>query len=217
MIDAHRLECLKGAHSLVVAALDRAAIERSRVAELKLKQRQDDGERDHLRLVEERDAAVRLLDGEDAAPRKTRRVNRLARLNAEAPALAAAIVQQEARVADAEGAVEAPRQPFVAATLAIVEDLQQAAVAEAREKLSELLPVAARLIAADQLRLALIGERFPMPRDRIPPFRGLSLVRAFVEAIPERLLPPALAETRLLDAAREISSDIIKQVKGDAQ
>jgi hypothetical protein len=79
--------------------------------------------------------------------------------------------------------------------------------------LAGLAPHFARLIAADQIRAATIGERFPMPPGAAPPFSGLAVIRAFIKEIPARLRPAELSEHQLFAAAHEISADIIQAIK----
>lgn len=204
----------RDAHMAWQAKLETARRERAKLAELELQQRNSEEERHSLRAQEDRDAAIRLIDGEDAAPKKPRRASKLARLDDDAAAVAAAIQIQKRRVADAELEAGKPYAPFVGSVLELMADVQGDALTEARSALSNLAPIFARLVAADQIRAATIGERFALPKGAEAPFSGLTTVRTFSKAIPDRLRPPELAELSLFGAAHLISSPIITEIKG---
>lgn len=214
MIAPALLEGARSAHADVVAAQTHARAERDKLTELKSTQQRDQVERDRLRAEKEEDDALRLIDGENAVPKRTRRDNRLAKLDEDAAAKSAAIRIQEKRVEQAEAAAALPQAPFISAILNIATAIQGNGVANVRAALGSLAPTFARLVAGDQLRGALLGDRHPVPAGAAPPFSGLTVMRNTVNAIPERLRPPELTEQRLLEAAREISADIINQIKG---
>jgi hypothetical protein len=96
----------------LTAADAAAAAERDNLAELRIKQQRDQAERERLRAAKEDDDAIRLIDGDDAVPRKPRRDGKLAKLDREAPAHAAAIRLQESRVQEAEAAAARLQIPF---------------------------------------------------------------------------------------------------------
>lgn len=214
MIAPDLIESARGAQAAVRDAQAAVRGERDKLAEMKISQQRDQVERERLRSEKEHDDAVRLIDGESAVPKRTRRDNRLARLDEEAAAKSAAIRIQQNRVTEAEAAAALPETPFVAAVLDIAAAVQGDGVDAVRTALATLAPTFARLIAGDQLRGSLLGDRHAVPSGAAPPFSGLTVLRNTVNAIPERLRPPELTEQRLLEAAREISSDIILQIKG---
>lgn len=180
-------------------------------------QRQATIERQELQAKINEAATLHLLDSDTAAPPDKAWVDRLAELNEAIPVRAAAIEKQEQRVSEAIAIESLPNLPLIEATLDIVAEIQGDGASEAAAKLAELAPIAAKIIAADQVRSALIGDRFAMPRGYAPPFRGLALIQALSEALPERLRPAELEQALLLDAAREISLPIIRYVTGDPQ
>jgi hypothetical protein len=189
------------------------AAERGKLAELKIKQQRDQAERERHRAEKDDEDAIRLIDGENAIPRKPRRDGKLAKLDREAAAHTAAIRLQESRVQEAESAAARSQIPFIAAILDLSAEVQGDALDSARAALAGLAPHFARLIAADQIRAATIGESFPMPPGATPPFSGLAVIRAFIKEIPARLRTAELAEQALFAAAREISVEIIRTIK----
>jgi hypothetical protein len=213
MMETAAIERARQAAAQLATAQTAATTARSKAAELKSEDRRNQAERERLRAEKEADDALRLLDGEDAVPRKPRRDGRLAKLDAEAAAHAAALRLQERRVAEAEAAASAPHLTFVREVLELISGQQSEATAAARAILANLAPVLANLLAADQIRAATIGDRFPMPPGACPPFRGLTVIKNFAAAIPDRLRPPELTERQLLDAAHAISSAVISQIR----
>lgn len=208
---------LRAAHETHVAVANaKAAIdgEQQKLVHLEIEQRTKMDERTRLRDRNDRENAIRYLDGEDALPKQPSRASKLAALDSSIPALEAAIRIQTERIAERQEAKSLPQMPFISAILDILTEIQTPAVADTRVFLTGLAEPFARLIAADQIRNATIGERFPMPNGRTPPFSGLIVVRKFISAIPERFRPPELDEGRLLNAANAISSSIIQQIKG---
>lgn len=201
------------AFSELCAASDAATMERDKLATFQVEQREKDEERKRLRAELEEEEAIRLIDGDDAAPRNPRRDGKLAKLDREAAARTAAIRLQETRVQAAAAAAKQPQVPFVSALLDVVADVQGDALESAKEAIAALAPHFAKLIAADQIRNATIGESFPMPAGVTPPFGGLQTVRKFAKEIPARLRPAELSERALFDAAHEISAEIIRAIK----
>lgn len=209
------VETARSAFADVRSAEAAAALEREKLTQLEIEQQDGKAERERLRELEDRDAAIRALDGDSAAPKKASRVARLAALDSRIPALQAAIAIQNDRVGVRERAVAEPKLPFTAAILDIVSADQEASVDAARDLLAQLAHPLAELIAADQIRNSTIGERFELPVGSKVPFSGLVSVRKLLNAIPERFRPRELDEKRLLDAAYAISSKVITQIQGD--
>src|SRR3989344_301953 len=209
------IDAARAAQQDVAAAQARATEERNKFRGLRGENGREQAERERLRSEKEQDDALRLIDGEDAVPKRSRRDNRLAKLDEEAAAKNAAIRIQELRAAEADNAARLPQMPFIASVLNIAAEVQGDGVEAVRSALAGLAPTFARLIAGDQLRGALLGDRHAIPPGASPPFSGITVLRNTVKAIPERLLPSELSEERLFEAAREISSDIINQIKGN--
>jgi hypothetical protein len=207
------IERARAAYSAIAAAEAAVQVERNKLANIIQTQQQEQHERERLREEEDHDAAVRVVNGDDAAPRKPRRVSRLAKLDEAIPAYAGAIQIQRAKIAELERSPAAAKPPLVAAILDVVEEVQGNAVEEIRSTLVALREPMARLIAADQIRAATIGERFPVERGRATPFSGLTVIRNFAKAVPERLAPDELKEAGLLDAAHALSSGILLKIK----
>jgi len=215
MIAPALIDAARSAQQDVAADQARATEERNKFRGLRSEYEREQAERERLRSEKEQDDALRLIDGEDAVPKRSRRDNRLVKLDEEAAAKNAAIRIQELRAAEADNAARLPQMPFIAAVLNIAAEVQGDGVEAVRSALAGLAPTFARLIAGDQLRGALLGDRHAIPPGAAPPFSGITVLRNTVKAIPERLLPSELSEERLFEAARAISSDIINQIKGN--
>lgn len=216
-IPAEALSTAVSAFANILAAEDRVAQERAKQVQLDIEQDNDTAERDRIRRQEDEAKALRHLDGESAVPKRPRRVARLAALDEQIPARAAAMRLQERRISEAEAALVEPKQALVGPVLDIVSHLQGTAVGNSREVLATLADPFTRLIAADQIRQATIGDRFAVPDGRKAPFSGPIAIRKFVNAIPDRFRPPELEEHRLFDGAHAISSAIIAQIQGEKQ
>lgn len=223
-MNADAIETARVASCGVHAARAAAASERNKAADLELRLEAAERARERLRTEKDEHAARRLLDdatgdkphGNSADARSAKaRDERLADLDEEIPALAAAIKLQSSRIATAQGAIAAPQLPFVAAVLDVDADMRGEAVNDIRNGLAALAPAFARLVAADQLRSATIGDRFTLPDGCSPPIGGVPLFRSFAKGVPERLRPPELTETALFAAAHEISREIIVYIKGE--
>lgn len=195
------------------AASTAAAAKRKEVEELKSARRRADEEREILRAEELQDAAIRIVDGENARPTKPRRASKLARLDEEAPAAVAAIRIADDRANEAQAAADRLRPPFTAAVLDLIAEIQGSAVSDISIALSALPPLFARILAADQIRTATLGERFAMPANAKTTFSGLTVIRNFTRSVPDRLRPPELVEQSLMEAAHEISAPILAQIK----
>lgn len=199
---------LEVAHAEATAA-------RRRLVTLEMEHRQASSELDDLREAKQRDDAERLLDGEDAVPLRPKRDRTIAKLDADLPSQLAAMELQRRRIADAERAATKIMVPFVAAVLELAKEVQGEAVDTARLALAALEPAFAQLIAADQIRAATIGDRYPVPTGVVPPFKGLTVIQRTAQAIPERVRPDELAEANLMAKAEAISAPIIALIKGN--
>lgn len=212
------IEEAQRASAAIEAAHAYAEGERGKLLTLRRQKTDEAEERLQLREAEDADAAKRLLDGNGAAPDKPRRRNRLLKLDENAPVLSAAIKLQESRVIEAEAAIAPLQVPLVVASLRIVADVQGDAIAGIREALGQLAPLAARLLASDQIMAATVGTgSFPVPRGAPMPVKGSQLLGSFLKAIPEPLRPASLKTEELDAAARAISQPIISQVKGTSK
>jgi len=207
------LERARAAHLLAVEAQATVQSAEGAISEASLKRERKEQERVSLREGFERDAAVSIANGAEPAARNPKKAARLALLDEEAPSHAAAIQILEARLPAVREAAAATRPAFTVAMLDVVEDIQGDAVETIQAKLVELAPLLARLVAADQVRLATIGDRFAVPPGRVPPFSGLTIARKFLASLPDRLKSAELSESALLNAAHEISSVTIAAIK----
>jgi hypothetical protein len=206
-------EAVQKRHKLAHSANQYIEQERTKLSKMSRDQALEQQERVTLRDEEDRDASIRLLDGDEAAPRNTKRINRLAKLDETAPVHSVAIRLQVSRVQAAETAALEAEGLLIAPVLDLVDHMQTDAQGTLRQALAELSEPLAQLVAADQIKNATIGERFSVPAGRSVPFGGLAVVRSFLKSLPERLRPPDLDEQKLFDAAHQISSKILNEIK----
>lgn len=170
--------------------------------------------RARLQELEDRDAAIRLLDGDDVAPAKPNRATQIANLTKRIPALAAALPEQDNRIAALQRELATHRAPLVIAMFAVVSAIQEPAASSANEGLAALAPALSELLAADIVRAATIGDSFAIPDGCVPPFGGRVIVETFLKALPKRLRPPELDNDRLFAAARGRAAEILNQING---
>lgn len=204
----------RAAVEAVNAAEQAARAARSKIAELQRLERSEQDEREKLRALEDEAEALRQLDGEDAAPADKDRLKRLAQLDKSVPARAAAIRIQQGRVATAEEELRKARAALASPALHVIAELQRNATDAIRSIVAQLAPEFAQLIAADQIRNALLGDRFTVPDGCPLPIGGLRIVENLSKALPDRLKAPELADRLLFDAASAVSSEILTQIKG---
>lgn len=174
-------------------------------------------ERSRLMELEDGDAAIRHVDGDDAAPAKPQRKKRLANLNEKIPVLAAAAPLLKARVAERRADLAESKLPFTRAVLEAVRDLQAPAADRIRHTLGQLETDICALVAADFAVSNLVGERFPVPDGLKPPFSGRVVARKLIAAIPDRLRPPTLTIDRVEQRARATATAAIIQLKENAK
>ncbi|SLJ88357.1 hypothetical protein [Novosphingobium mathurense] len=186
----------------------------AKLTELRRLERTEQDEREQLRAEEDEAEALRQLDGDTAAPENRRRLKRLAELDKSVPARAAAIRLQLGRLGTAAAELRQAQNALTAPVLHVIAELQRDASESIRSILAQAAPEFSRLIAAEQIRNALLGDRFAVPEGCPVPIGGLKIVRTFSESLPDRIKAPELTETLLFEAAHAVSSEIIKQIKG---
>jgi hypothetical protein len=119
------------------------------------------------------------------------------------------IGQLEGRLADAELALSD-------STLTAFRADRDEAHATALEVIASLVPFMARLVAADRVRRALVGDRYRLNATRHPPIElwsGELVARAFANAVPDRLRPEAFVET-IEAAAENMATEAMALLKG---
>jgi len=142
----------------------------------------------------------------DRLRKKARAAKRAAELEG------AGIGQLEGRLAEAELALSD------AALSAFRADRDEAHAA-ALEVIASLAPLMARLVAADRVRRALVGDRYRLNATRHPPIElwsGEIVTRAFVKAVPDRLRPDAFAET-IEAVAENMAAKALASLKGNPE
>lgn len=214
MTTAEYIGQARAAVEAVNAAEQAARAARSKIAELQRLERDEQAEREQLRALEDEAEALRQLDGADAVPVDKERAKRLAALDKSVPARAAAIRMQRDRVAAAEDELRVARATLAGPTLNVIAELQRDATEAIRSIVAQLAPEFSRLVASDQIRNALLGDRFTVPDGCPVPIGGLRIVENFNKSLPDRLKAPELADRLLFEAAHAVSSEILKQIKG---
>jgi hypothetical protein len=192
-------------HAVALAELKLADIERDLEAAKT--------ERARAIELEDQDAAVRHVDGDEAAPVKPQRVKRIAALSSKIPALTAAIPLQKARIAERRSELAAAQVPFTRGILEAAVGVQDPAVQRIITGLAQLASDLSDLVAADLIRLGTIGDRFSIPVGQPVPFAGTMVVHKFLAAIPPRLRPPELTLERIEARARASASAAICNIK----
>ncbi|RUU14450.1 hypothetical protein EOD23_00960 [Mesorhizobium sp. USDA-HM6] len=89
--------------------------------------------------------------------------------------------------------------------------------AAAFEIIASLVPVMARLVAADHVRRALVGERYRFDATRHPPvelWSGEIVARSLANAVPDRFRPEAFTET-IEAAASGMAANALASLKGN--
>lgn len=168
-----------------------------------------------LSAAEEADAAVRILDGDTAAPEKPKRQTRIANLRKRRPQIVAAISLQDRRIRAATDEIAKFDPPLAAATFAVVGELSSSAISEIRENLAAVAQAASRLLAADQVMAGILGTGgFKVPKGAPLPVNGGRLLESFLKSVPPALRPEELQPDKLFHAAREISQPLLNNVKG---
>lgn len=208
------IERARGEHAAIAAERSSLNSEHEKLAGLRVEKSRLEGERDDLRSRQDTDAAKRVLDGEGSAPKRPRRVSRLAELDGRIPELAAAIRLQEQRVAGLEAESKKPNLSYVAAVLDITGAMQGEAIEGLRSALAGLAPQLATIIAAGQIRAGTIGDRFPVPPGVTPPMHGGKVAQSFAAALPDWLRPAELDGAALREVASAASQPILAQIKG---
>jgi hypothetical protein len=163
--------------------------------------------------LEDQDAAVRHVDGDEAAPVKPQRVKRIAALSSKIPALTAAVPLQKARIAERKSELTAAQVPFTRGILEAAVAIQNPAVQRIITGLAQIAPDLCDLMAADLIRMGTIGDRFSIPAGQPVPFAGTTVVHKLLAAIPPRLRPPELTFERIEARARASATAAICNIK----
>lgn len=170
-------------------------------------------ERTKLTQAEGDDHVKRLLDGEDSCPRKPKRVTRIANLGEDIAALKQVIPQLRERVSQAEQMVERAKESFADQVVPVTHAHREQVADATREKLSELVPLLADLLACDLVQERLVGKKFVFTNN-IQIFSGRHLVTRLLECLPDKLRPTSMNEDAVLSAAEANAEALINSIKG---
>ena len=187
------------------------------VATLQNRAEADKTKRDELRTAVDHDEALRLIDGDDAVPINPKRDALLAKLDKSASASLAAIAIQAARHRSSEAAEVEPYTSFVGSVLRLTAAVRGDGFEDILAILTNAAVPLQRIIAADEIRRKLIGDRYPIPTGAPPPFSGTTSIRSFLNSVPEKMRPPELSEREILAAAQSLIESVIHQVKEPSQ
>jgi len=193
------------------------ALAEMKLADIKRDLETHKAERARAIELEDKDAALRHVDGIEAAPPKLQRVKRIASLSEKIPALTAAIPLQQTRVEERRQQLQATRLPFTAAIVQATISIQEPAAERIKATLAALKPDLIDIIAADLIRSEMIGDRFPISTDQRPPFAGSVVARKLLSSIPPRLLPAELTFDRLEASARSAAAAAVHHIKENAK
>ncbi|MBD8679265.1 hypothetical protein [Sphingomonas sp. CFBP 13720] len=174
-------------------------------------------ERVRLTELEDADAAVRHVDGPEAAPERPQRKKRLASLNEKIPVLAASVPLLKSRVGERRTELQRSEVPLTRAVLEAVHEFQAPAVKRVRDALSALEADLCILVAADMVVSSLVGDRFPIPEGQTAPFSGAIVTRKLLATIPGLLRPPTLTLERVEQRARVVAATTVNQLKENAK
>jgi len=183
-----------------IAAAELAA-ERAKKAQFQfdLKTKKEDLARQ--READQRDRAVRLVDGPAAAPEKASRSRKISRLDDEIPALMAALPLLDERIAEKERALEAARRPSDLAMLGVLGELQGPAIDQIQATLATLADPAVDLLASDIVRVRTVGDKYTSGGDQPVILSGSITVRKMIDGLPRRFRPASLNYDQLHRAA----------------
>lgn len=166
-----------------------------------------------LQEAEDRDAAIRYIDGEAAAPIDKKRQNELEKLQKSIPALVAALPLQRQRIATCEAEKRRLKGPLASEIVSLVSDIQAPALEHVRTAIAALDEALSQLLAADIIRTSLLDGTFPVNEGQAPPFNGRTIVEKLIAALPSKLMSEGLSKHRLYEQARAKASGIINQIK----
>ena len=204
--------------NLKVALAASAAIQRqageydAQAADLEYSAERDKAEAARIEQEAECAAADALLFG-NAAPANGDR--KAADLRRAAKTKRAAAEKARALATEVAAGHPAAQVAVTSATLGFSREFRDEARAELLIAFSGVVEPLAMIIAADLVRLHIIGERYSFdPREHDPSelWSGAVLVEKFVKGIPPRLRPKNFAET-IRERAEEFAADIIRNVK----
>lgn len=169
---------------------------------------------EHASIDREAAALVSGIDRPGQAGDEERRIDRLRKKGRAAKRAAelerASFGQLQARLAEAELAV-------ADAALTAFRAERDEAHAAALEVIARVVPFMARLVAADHVRRALVGDRYRFNATQHPPIElwsGEIVARAFAKAVPDRLRPEGFAET-IEAAAENMAAEALASLKGN--
>jgi hypothetical protein len=169
--------------------------------------------RSRLMELEDQDAALRHVDGEEAAPAKPQRTKELAAIQSKIPALAAAIPLQKTHIAERRAEVETARLPYDVAILDAIVAIQSPALERVRALMADLEQSFVELMAAGMLQEQTIGDSFRVPDGKAIPFASGAMVANFLKNLPARFRPDELEFNRIRSAARQESAAAIQHIQ----
>jgi hypothetical protein len=190
-----------------------------KLRELRAAQGDAQAELDRLIDLERTDHAARVLDGEDAAPKKPKRLTRIANLQETLAGTALAIPIQQARLSEAEMRAQECQQEIAEAIIPDLFNLKEVRLNRCEGPLSELIEAMIDAAAVDVLqeKISRSGTRLVLRQGLTPErlFSAGAILTKFRKNLPPRFLDltanvwPILEETinnRADVLAREIGA-----------
>lgn len=157
--------------------------ERSKLTELELTHQVRGQEWESLRRANLHASAQALLDGKDPPAEVAETAKKMADLAIEEPARVVAIRMQQARLTEAETHAKLAGDPYATAVLELASALQDTAAVEASNTIAAMMSPLAHLIAADQIRVSLLGDRHRVPQSAPRVLSGTTVARNFLKAV----------------------------------
>lgn len=151
----------------------------------------DSDELERLLKLEQEDHVTRVLEGEEACPRKPKRLTRIGHLRDDVEGRKAAIPIIKARIATTRHHRDNAIAAKPAVVLPLLRESRESALQELRSQIKAVMPAAAKLVAHELLLQKLLGENASVKEihGSTADFNALKLVEAFFEQMPPRLRP----------------------------
>ena len=124
----------------------------------KIELARDSDELDRLLKLEQGDHVTRVLDGEEACPRRPKRLTRIGHLRDDVEGRKAAIPIIKARISATRRSRDQAVSAKPAVILPLLRQSRDLALQETRDQIAAVMPAAAKLVAHELLLQKLLGE-----------------------------------------------------------
>jgi hypothetical protein len=170
---------------------------------------------DRLVATEQRNAGKRLLDGDDTVPPNPRRKVRVAALRDKIEAARGALELIEQRIGEASQKLNTAWAAHTSNVIAVCSACKVEGVAAIRDALAAVTPALRNILAAQLAQDTMIGKRFQVPPNVAAGlFHGESVVKKFVETLPERFKPKGWELDALVADATPLAAELTLTIEG---